>query len=161
MKLYTYTCYTIYYNFWPFFYIVINEYCVEDAATAADLTSVFIVNPPEYTKCTSRIWAPVALSSLLNCLPMTWVATEEPANLPIGPPVPVAGGPHHGYGSLHLPEFWPNTTSGWFPHTKSKFRLKHTRQSGTSTITWWGPSWGPASASSWNYLRILTTIGRT
>jgi hypothetical protein len=36
-----------------------------------------------------------------------------------------AGPPRHGYGSLHLPEFWPETPAAWFIHAESKFRLKH------------------------------------
>jgi hypothetical protein len=52
--------------------------------------------------------------------------TEGPAQPPPAaqPAAPVPG-PHHGYGSLHLPEFWPDTPAAWFLHTESKFRLKN------------------------------------
>jgi hypothetical protein len=47
--------------------------------------------------------------------------TEGPAD----PPPAAQPAAHHGYGSLHLPEFWPDTPAAWFLHAESKFRLKH------------------------------------
>jgi hypothetical protein len=52
--------------------------------------------------------------------------TEGPAQPPpAAQPAALVPGPHHGYGSLHLPEFWPDTLAAWFLHAESKFRLKN------------------------------------
>jgi hypothetical protein len=34
---------------------------------------------------------------------------ENHDTLPTGPPASATGGPHNGFGSLHLMKFWPDT----------------------------------------------------